>query len=123
VVKRSRALSEVARVYPWIVILLKRVRSGDFAVNKSITIKLECISDKEARIIGNNLMPALRARKTARAGVYQWRNQNNAMNELLMKFPWLTETFEELGEGVVKTGETERGPGRGVDRKDTPLTN
>ena len=37
-------------------------------------------------------MQALRARKTADAAVYQWKNQNPAMILLFRQYPW----FEEL---------------------------
>ena len=48
----------------------------------SVATRLDCLSVAEARIIGSALAPALRARKTAEAGLYQWAHQNASMVEL-----------------------------------------
>lgn len=75
----SETLLAVKERYPWLTIMLKRMRVGDFATNRPQNVKLECVTEIEARIIGNNLMPCLKSRKTARAGVEQWAGQNRAV--------------------------------------------
>ena len=42
---------------------------------RSVSSKLECLSEMEARKIGRSLMPALKQRKTAVAGLHQWKMQ------------------------------------------------
>ena len=98
----SAALRLVAKKYPWFVTLMRRARLGDFAFNKSNHTKLECVEEKEAWVIGNNLMPCLKSTKTAKAGVDMWRLQNRAIDELFAEFPWMKEMFVAVGEGVVK---------------------
>ena len=59
--------------FPWFVTLLQRALSGEYTFNTSQNTKLECVTEKEARIIGRNLMPCLKSRKMATAGVEQVR--------------------------------------------------
>ena len=80
--RESNALREVIGRYPWILTLLKRTRSGRLAINRPVSVKLACITEKEATVIGNNLIPCLKSRKTAKAGVEQWKEQNSAVGEL-----------------------------------------
>jgi hypothetical protein len=61
------------------------------------------VEEKEARVIGNNLMPCLKSRKVIHAGVDMWRLQNRAVGELFEEFPWMEGMFVEIGKGVVKT--------------------
>jgi hypothetical protein len=61
------------------------------------------VEEKEARVIGNNLMPCLKSRKVIKAGVDMWRLQNRAVGELFEDFPWMEGMFVEIGKGVVKT--------------------
>lgn len=103
VIEASAALRACKAKYPWLVLLLQRARAGEFSTNYPISTKLECVTEEEARIIGNNLMPALKSRKTARSGVNQWRDQNLAAEQLLDEFPWMEDLFVAIGEGVVKT--------------------
>ena len=100
VIVKSKALSAVREKYPWIVTLMQRAREGALAINNPVATKLECLSKSEARIIGNNLMSALKSRKVVAAGVDQWRGQNRAINELLLQFPWMKALFEALGQSV-----------------------
>mmetsp|Transcript_10792 Transcript_10792/g.22152 ORF Transcript_10792/g.22152 Transcript_10792/m.22152 type:complete len:1934 (-) Transcript_10792:39-5840(-) len=102
VVKASRALHKVCEKYPWLVVFLQRACTGDFAVNHPLSTKLVCVTEREARILGNNMMPSLRSRKLARSGVDQWRLQNRAAAELLQEFPWMYDMLVALGEGVIK---------------------
>ena len=99
----SAALREVVKHYPWFLTLLKRARICNFSLNSTVSTKLECLEEMEAKVIGNNLMPCLKTRKVAIAGVDAWRLQNRAVGELFKEFPWLQGTFERLGEGVVKS--------------------
>ena len=77
--KESAALREVVKKYPWFVTMLKRARLGELSRNKAVKVKLECVEEKEARVIGNNLIPCLKSRKVIAAGVDQWRLQNRAV--------------------------------------------
>jgi hypothetical protein len=97
------ALREVVKKYPWFVTLLKRARLCEFSSNSSMSTKLECVEEKEARVIGNNLMPCLKSRKVIKAGVDMWKLQNRAVGELFEEFPWMEGMFVEIGKGVVKT--------------------
>ena len=103
VCKRSQALKEVVKKYPWFVTMLKRARICDFAINSSNSTKLECVEEKQARVIGNNLMPCLKSRKLITAGVDVWRLQNKAVGELFEEFPWMEDLFVAIGKGVIKT--------------------
>lgn len=71
--KESKALKAVVKRFPWFVTLLQRALSGEYTFNTSQNTKLECVTEKEARIIGRNLMPCLKSRKMATAGVEQVR--------------------------------------------------
>jgi hypothetical protein len=99
----SAALKEVLKKYPWFVITLERARLGELHMNHAVATKLACISDKEAHVIGNNLMPCLRCRKVIKAGVDVWRLQNRAVAEMFIEFPWMESMFIAVGKGVVKT--------------------
>jgi hypothetical protein len=48
-------------------------------------------------------MPCLKSRKVIAAGVDRWRLQNNAVGELIEKFPWMEDMFVALSTGIVKT--------------------
>jgi hypothetical protein len=103
VCNKNVALREVVKKYPWFVTLLKRARLCEFSSNSSQSTKLECVEEKEARVIGKNLMPCLKSRKVIEAGVDMWRLQNRAVGELFEEFPWIEGMFVEIGKGVVKT--------------------
>jgi len=75
----SKALRAVTERYPWFPVLMARARMGELALNHSQRMKLECITEKEARTIGNNLMPCIKSRKIAKAGIEQWKVQNRAV--------------------------------------------
>ena len=70
-------------------------------MNHPMSKTLNCLDEDDARILGNNLMPALKTNKTVAAGIDQWRGQNKAVDELLMEFPWLKGLFVVLGQDVV----------------------
>ena len=101
VIVKSKALSTVKTKYPWIVVLVQRARRGALTVNHSMSKTLNCVNENDARILGNNLMPALKTNKTVAAGIDQWRGQNRAVDELLTEFPWLKGLFVGLGQYVV----------------------
>ena len=102
-VMKSSALSSVKAKYPWIAVLIERAWEGAVAVNRPVLANLDCLKEEEARIVGNNLMPALKSNKTAAAGVEQWRGQNKAIDELLTEYPWMKGLFVALGQGVIIT--------------------
>ncbi|GMI35859.1 hypothetical protein TeGR_g6190, partial [Tetraparma gracilis] len=102
IVKSHEGLSELSEEYPWIVAFLEEVLKGGLHRNKAVSTKLECLSEEEARRIGKNLPGALRARKQARPGVYQWKRQNPSVVELFEKYPWVEEMIETMGEELLK---------------------
>mmetsp|Transcript_18700 Transcript_18700/g.38909 ORF Transcript_18700/g.38909 Transcript_18700/m.38909 type:complete len:1880 (-) Transcript_18700:55-5694(-) len=102
VCKSSLAIIEVTKKYPWFILILQRARQGQISLNHSMSTKLECVTEKEAKVIGNNLMPCLKSRKVAKTGVDQWRLQNRAVGELFEEFPWVEDMFVAVSEGVVK---------------------
>ena len=52
VCKENVALREVVKKYPWFVTLLKRARLCEYSSNSSVSTKLECVEEKEARRSG-----------------------------------------------------------------------
>ena len=102
VMRKSLALKEVAQKYPWIETLVERTLSGKMSTLKTIETTLERVEEPEARVIGNNLMPCLKNRKTPRAGVDLWAKRNIAVMELFVEFPWMRNVFTSIGERVVK---------------------
>ena len=103
VIIQSKALNAIRRKYPWIVTLMQRAREGALATNNPLSVALDCVGEKEARIIGNNLMPALKTNKTVAGGIDQWRAQNKAIDELFIEFPWMIGLLVTLGQGVIKS--------------------
>ena len=81
---------------------MQRVRAAAVAKNRPVLTQLNRLRESEARVIGNNLMPALKSRKTAQAGVEQWSVENRAVEELFIKYPWMKALFVAVGKGVVK---------------------
>jgi len=75
IVERHDGLYQLSKKYEWFLPLLQQIAKGQIARNKSVGTKLECLSVAEAMRIGKNMMPALKSRKTAEAGLYQWKNQ------------------------------------------------
>jgi len=61
------------------------------------------LSEKEARKIGRSLMPALKQRKTALAGLHQWKMQNRSMVELFERYDWVESMMLEVAQEVMKT--------------------
>jgi len=61
------------------------------------------LSEKEARTIGRSLMPALKQRKTALAGLHQWKMQNRSMVELFERYDWVESMLLEVAQEVMKT--------------------
>ncbi|GMI40481.1 hypothetical protein TeGR_g7371, partial [Tetraparma gracilis] len=102
IVELHKGLSQLSQEHPWIVAFLEEVLLGGLHRNKAVSTKLDCLSEAEARKIGKNLPGALRARKQASGGVYQWKNQNPSMVELFEKYPWVEEMVETMGEELLK---------------------
>ena len=75
IVAKHKGLQQLASIYPWLPAFLEEAVGTDMHRTRAIKTKLENLSEKMARRIGKNLAPALRARKTVLAGVYQWMNQ------------------------------------------------
>jgi len=88
-VKNVKALAMLAAKYRWFELMLTEIVKGQLALNRSVSTKLECVSDLEARKIGDSLCTNLRARKTAEAGLYQWAHQNPCIEELFDKHEWV----------------------------------
>ena len=53
-------------------------------------------------MLGRNLIPALKARKTAEAGVQQWMDSNPPIAELMEERKWLEATMVVISRGIVK---------------------
>jgi hypothetical protein len=64
----SSALSELLESYPWFETVLKRARLGEIKLNRAVSKGLEDITEEDARVLGNNLMPCLKSRQIIRAG-------------------------------------------------------
>ena len=89
--------------YPAFEVIMSKAMEGHLAMSKSVSTKLVCLSDKEAKQIGRNLMPALKSKKLASSGIDQWRRQNRAVRDLIGIYPFLEPMFEELAHAMVKT--------------------
>jgi len=68
-------------------------------MSRSVSTKLECLSEMEARKIGRSL----KQRKTALAGLYQWKNQNLSMVELFERYDWMESMLLEVAQEVMNT--------------------
>jgi len=103
VVEKHRSLKKLSLEYDWLVGFLEEVVRGRWVTSESLSTKLECLSEKEARKIGRNLMPALKQRKTALAGLHQWKMQNRSMVELFKRYDWVESMMLEVAQEVMKT--------------------
>jgi hypothetical protein len=102
-VDKHHGMSELAKMYPWLKAFLREIVKGHLSMASSISTKLECLSEVEAKRIGASLGPALKARKTASAGLYQWQMQNEAMVELFQKQPWVEVMILSISQEIMKT--------------------
>jgi len=103
VVGTYRSLKKLSVEYDWLVGFLEEVVRGRWVTSGSVSTKLECLSEKEARKIGRSLMPALKQRKTALAGLHQWKMQNRSMVELFERYDWVESMLLEVAQEVMKT--------------------
>jgi hypothetical protein len=124
---QHRGLRELAKELPWFKAFLEKTircvppqpitrtapltrfralfaRRGRLARNRALPhAKLECLSEEEAIRVGANLPQALRQRKTADAGIYQWSHQNPCVLELFEKYPWVESMILEIAKEVLNT--------------------
>ncbi|GMI14487.1 hypothetical protein TrLO_g4880 [Triparma laevis f. longispina] len=75
---------------------------GSHAQGKA-TVKLECLTEAEARQIGKNFVPALMTEQLAQAGIYEWKATNRAVKELMAEYDWFEPMGLVIGKGIVKT--------------------
>jgi len=102
VVESHQGMRELSKQYPWLVHLLEEAVLGVLVINRPISSPLVRITTKEATTIGRNITPALKARKTAEAGLYQWKMQNPAMVELFDDYPWFESLLTVVASEVIK---------------------
>jgi len=103
VVEKHRSLEKLSVEFDWLVGFLEEVVRGKWVTSGSVSTKLECLSEKEARKIGRSLMPALKQRKTVVAGLHQWKMQNRSMVELFERYDWVESMVLEVAQEVMKT--------------------
>jgi len=103
VVEKHIGLKELNMECRWLVGFLEEVVRGRLWFSGTMDTKLDCLSEKEARLIGRSLMKALRARKTAEAGLYQWKMQNRSMVELFERYGWMESMMLEISRVILKT--------------------
>jgi hypothetical protein len=96
-------LRKMAKTYPWLKVFLEEIIKGRLAFATSLSAKLDCLSVLEASQIARSLAPALKARKTPEAGLYQWTHQNRSMLELFEKHPWTEDMMLAIAKEVLKT--------------------
>ena len=72
VMNSHRGLRALSIKYPWFCNMLEETVLGVLVLNKPVSSPLLRISAREATTMGKNITPALKARKTAEAGLYQW---------------------------------------------------
>ena len=100
IVEKHAGLKELSEEYPWLRAFLEEAVGTDLHLRKETGTKLDCMSEKEARRIGKSLAPSLRARKTANAGVFQWKNQNRSVKQLFKQHGWFEETILTIAKEV-----------------------
>jgi hypothetical protein len=105
IVRLHKGLSQLSQEHPWIVAFLETAVQGRLSMARAVSTKFDCLSEDDAKQMGKSLAKALRARKTAKGGVYQWKKQNPSMEELFEKFPWAEEMVLTVGEEVSASGE------------------
>ena len=103
VVEKHRGLNKLSIECDWLADFLEAVVRGRWVVAGSVSTKLECLSKKEARKIGRSLMPALKSRKTAVAGLHQWKMQNRSIVELFERYDWMESLLLEAAQEVMNT--------------------
>jgi hypothetical protein len=103
IVRKHRGLTMLWKEVPVLVALLQEIIKGELAFADSVSTKLECLSEVETRKIGRSLAPALKSRKTAEAGLYQWKHQNASVVELCEKHPWVESMLLEIARIVLNT--------------------
>ncbi|GMH49337.1 hypothetical protein TL16_g00491 [Triparma laevis f. inornata] len=72
-------------------------------LNKPVSTKMVCVSEKEAAQMGKNLIPALKSKEVIADGVHQWRLQNRAVGELVEKHAWIMPMVVVISKSIVKT--------------------
>jgi len=102
-VEKHRSLKKLSIEYDWLVGFLEEIVRGKWVMSGSVSTKLECLSEMEARKIGRSLMPALKQRKTAISGLHQWKMQNLSMVELFERYDWVESMLLEVAQEVMKT--------------------
>ena len=89
-VQQYTAIRELKKKYEWIEVLMVEIARMRFKMRgNAVNVPLIRLSYKGARVIGKNFAHALRQRKTAAAGVDQWRLKYPAMRQLMQKEPWV----------------------------------
>jgi hypothetical protein len=101
--KNSRAMREFTGKYAWWPSFFLEATNGRMHLNFPVRTKLDCLSKKDAVQLARNLMPSLKARKTAEAGVHQWSEQNKAIKELFKRHEGVEELIIVLSKGIVRT--------------------
>jgi len=112
VVEKHFGLKKLSIELDWLVGFLEEVVRGKWVMAESVSTKLECLSENEARKIGRSLMPALKQRKTALAGLHQWKMQNRSMVELFEKYKWVESMLLEMAQDVMNGAHVEGVHGR-----------
>ena len=79
---RQRSLRDFIDLHPWFPSLIMGMLNNRISDPQVIDTKLVNLSKVEAMVVGKSLSTALKARKTAEAGVEQWRVQYPSMVEL-----------------------------------------
>jgi len=83
-----KALSEFRNEYPWVEKLLIECMKNKLRLGQAVPTELENMTDEDATKIGQSLAAKLRARKSAAAGIDQWRLAYPALNTLMQKHRW-----------------------------------
>jgi len=103
VVKAHRGLKKLSEKNPWLSGFLEEITKGQLnPFLDAVPTKLECLSELEAKRIGAKLSAALRQRKTAQAGIYQWMMQNPSMVQLFDKYPFMQDMVLTMSREILK---------------------
>jgi len=101
IIEKNRGLKQLGLEHTWLRVFLAEVIKGTLQLNRPVATKLECLTVGEAKKIGSSLAQALRQRKFAEAGIYQWKMQSPCLVELFKRHPFMDSMILTISKHVL----------------------
>jgi len=101
-IRGQKGLQQLSLLFPWLQAFLEETVKGQLTFGTAVKTRLIDLTEAEARTIGCSLSAALRARKSADAGVHQWMLANRSVEELFEKYPWTKGMFTAISQEILK---------------------